>query len=133
MGIVLAPIFLIALIAWVLASYFFILGIVDKRIASYWSILLAFCISIATYILVVLSWSGKSEINALTPLFILPFTHIIIPAMFGIAGSYIPKEKKIGNIIGYAICISAILSPILLIMVEGSTQANTFINIKLTH
>ena len=101
--------------------------------ASIWSIPLAILIAAFSYFLVVLSWSGKNEIWALTPLVVLPFTHVVLPGLAGLGGIFIPKEKKLLNLIGFAFCVSALISPLFFIVLDELIQADTFIDIELKH
>jgi hypothetical protein len=133
MGIVLIPYFFLAFIVWALCLIFFIIRTSKGHMASKWSIPLSFLIFAVIYALVLISWSGQKEIWALTPFFTLPFTNIILPGLLGLGAIFIPKEKRILNIIGFAICLSALISPILFIAFEGLTQANTFLDLTLTY
>jgi hypothetical protein len=131
MGIVLFPIFLIAFAVWVLNVLFFIIQLSKGNMASYWSVPIGGVVAVLSYVIVILFWSKQSHIWALTPLFTLPFSHVILPGLLGLGGIHLPKENKFLNAIGFALSISAILSPIVLLLFGSLTQADTFIDIKI--
>lgn len=133
MGIVLLPVFLIALVIWILCLIFCIRRIFQGNLASSWSYALAIVIGISIYSLVLLYWSFKKEIWVLAPYFTLPFTNIILPGAIGIGGVFVPKKYKIWNIIGFGFCMSALIAPVFLIVLDDLINYETFLNVNITY
>lgn len=133
MGIVLLPIYTLAIAVCVLNLVFLIKKSNKGEMASKWSFPLGVVIMIVIYAIVVLSWSTQDKIWALTPLMTLPFTNVILPGLAGLGGLFIPKKYKMLNIIGFALCFSALISMMLIIGASPLTQADTFIDIEITH
>jgi len=112
MGIVLLPIYLIAGLVWLISILFFARQHSKNRMFSYWSIPLGILIIAIIYGAFLIHLSGFESVNKLEHLMVLPVIHTIIPGLFGFGGLLISKDHRIANLIGYAISISCILSPI---------------------
>ncbi len=133
MGIVLLPLFLVALTTWAFCLILCIRRINDGHFASRWSYLLGFGIFFMIYSLVLMYWSFEKEIWVLSPYFTLPLTNVILPGVIGIVGVFIPKNYKVLNLIGFGFCFSALMAPILLILLDELINLETFLSIRLTY
>jgi hypothetical protein len=78
-------------------------------------------------------WASEKEIWVLSPYFTLPLTNIILPGAIGIGGVFIPKQHKIWNIIGFGFCFSALIAPVLLILLDELLNLETFLSVRLTY
>jgi|GEM_PF-6298438 len=111
MGILILPVYFIALVLWILCLVFFIKRSQQQRIASRAaSMLLAPLFSALVYGWIIWDWSGQTKIWGLQPLFDLPVFMVILASIPGLIGQSIPVESRIPNIIGFALCFSVIIS-----------------------
>ena len=137
MGIILLPLLLVAFLIWACSAFFLVRSILRhalrKRMASYWSFPVGMLIAVLTYVLLIFSWSLKDDIWALAPMFALPITHAIVPGLTGLVGLQAPRKNKVANIIGFAICVSGVISPIALSVFWKLWEADTFLSIKLVY
>lgn len=78
-------------------------------------------------------WSAKTEVWIWAPLFILHWSQLIISGIVGIVGVTIPRKAKALNKIGFAVCLSTLLSGIAFVVFPELTQADTFWDVHLSH
>lgn len=127
------PVLLIAFLLWVSCSVLFVINIFRKKVASWWVLPFALLISSICYFLGVYSWADSIEVPAYDPYFVLPFSCVIAPGLFGVLGTFAPRQKRAPNIIGNSICLSAIIGGIALFFVPGLMDATTFLDVEITN